>query len=299
MVLMGAASFLRAEFACEETESVIVLKRGDRTILQYNKVPTAEAAKHEPFYTRSGYIHPLYSPSGKVITGDFAEDHKHQHGLFFAWTKTTFEGRSPEFWNQKKEAGRISYRKTLAIVNEGDTAGFDVEHLWEDLTAEGEPAPVLIETWKVRAEESDEERFVFNIESIQRCATESPLTVEQYHYGGMAIRGNDAWLDPAKDAEPPGSIVTSEGKGRQDGNHTRPEWVAMAGPVDGGTAGVVAYCDPDNFRAPQWVRLHPSKPYFVFAPMVEEPFAIEPGEAYVSRFRFVVFDGELEASDHP
>mgnify|MGYP002879245777 FL=1 len=49
---------------------------------------------------------------------------------------------------------------------------------------------------------------------------------------------------------------------------------------------------PDNFRYPQWVRLHPSMPYFVYAPMVKEPFSIEPGKPYVSKFRYLTFDGK-------
>lgn len=291
-MLLCFSGIVNAQFSCEETESVILLKRGEKTILQYNKVPTEEAAKHEPYFTRTGYIHPLYSPEGKVVTGDFAEDHKHQHGLFFAWTKTTFEGRSPEFWNQKKEAGRVSYQKTLAVEDNG----FDVEHLWEDLTAEDGPKPVLIETWKVRAEESAEDQYVFTIESSMECATDSPLTLEKYHYGGMAIRGPSEWLTEEKDAIPPGHMVTSEGLGREEGNHSRPEWVAMWGPVEGGEAGVVVEQHEHNLRYPQWVRLHPTKPYFVFAPMVEEPLKILPKNPYVSRYRYVVFDGEFDES---
>jgi len=294
LLSLGIFGSAQAQFSCEETDTVILLRRGDKTILQYNKVPTAEAAKNEPFYTRSGYIHPIYSPSGKEVTGDYSPDHKHQHGLFFAWTKTGFEGRKPEFWNQKLEAGTVSFQETLTVVNEGTTAGFDVEHLWEDLTAEDGPKPALIETWKVRAEESEEDCYVFTVESSLECAGDSPLTVEKYHYGGMAIRGSSQWLPVEKGAEPKGKMLTSGGLGREEGNHSRPEWVAMWGPVDDGAAGVVVTPHPDNFRAPQWVRLHPSMPYFVFAPMVEESFRILPGTPYVSRYRYVVFDGEFE-----
>ena len=65
----------------------------------------------------------------------------------------------------------------------------------------------------------------------------------------------------------------------------------MHGPVDGRQCGVVVMNHPDNFRFPQWVRLHPKMPYFVFAPMVEEPFMIEPGKPYVSKFRYLTYDG--------
>ena len=47
-------------------------------------------------------------------------------------------------------------------------------------------------------------------------------------------------------------------------------------------------CSPKNFRAPQHVRIHPNKPYFCFAPMVEGPFQIAPGKKYVSRYRYLV-----------
>lgn len=278
--------------AAVEDESTIEIRRGEKPVLVYNKAPTAEAAENEPHYTRTGYIHPVYSPSGKVVSGDYAADHPHQHGLFFAWTKTSFEGRKPEFWNQKQKSGRISYRRTLALVNEGSVAGFDVEHLWEDLTAPEGAKPVLIEVWKVRAKDAGEKFFAFEIESVQRCAGESPLTVERYHYGGMAFRGNDGWL--GEKGTPPGKMITSEDLGREEGNHTRPEWVALHGPVDGERAGIQVRSDPGNFRHPQWVRLHPDKPYFVFAPMVEEAFRIEPGKEYRSKFHYRVYDVEFE-----
>jgi len=61
--------------------------------------------------------------------------------------------------------------------------------------------------------------------------------------------------------------------------------------VDGKPAGLAILCHPDNFRAPQPVRLHPSEPFFCFAPSQLGDFQIEPGKTYISRYRFIVFDG--------
>ena len=63
--------------------------------------------------------------------------------------------------------------------------------------------------------------------------------------------------------------------------------------------GVTIFCHPENFRAPQPVRLHPSMPYFCFAPMVLGDFTIEKSEPYVSRYRFLIHDGPVvpDASD--
>lgn len=282
----GLSLGISGEMKCLESDAAIEVFSGDNLVLRYNKQPTEDAERNKPFYSRTGYIHPLRTPSGKTITGDYAPDHPHQHGLFFAWTKTGFEGREPEFWNQKLEKGRVSYSETKEILSEPGEAGFVVEHLWEDLSDEGNAKPILSELWSIRVR-AVENRYEIDLESTQTCIADSPLTIKQYHYGGMAIRGNDEWL-----GEEDGRITTSDGKGRQEGNHSRPAWVKMSGDLDGAPCGVVAIQDKSNFRYPQWVRLHPSKPYFVFAPMVEEPFEINPGEDYVSKFQWVVFDGD-------
>jgi hypothetical protein len=52
---------------------------------------------------------------------------------------------------------------------------------------------------------------------------------------------------------------------------------------------------PNNFRASQPVRLHPDKPYFCFAPEIVGPFTIARQESFVSRYRFLIFDGEIDS----
>ncbi|MBP83912.1 MAG: hypothetical protein CMO61_08695 [Verrucomicrobiales bacterium] len=283
----------------EDGEKTIEVTIAGRPVLTYNKVPTEEALNHEPHFIRSGYIHPLYTPSGRIVTGDYPADHKHQHALFFAWTKTKFEKRGPEFWNQKLKAGRISFVKVVeGSIKSGNKFGsFSVEHLWEDLTAPDGPVPVLKEIWKVSVFNEEAGPNMFEIESTQEMIGDKLLLVEQHHYGGMAIRGPDSWLIDKKDTTLLGTMLTSEGLGRIEGNHSRPEWVAMSGPVQKNEiAGVAVIPDKGNFRHPQWVRLHPNKPYFVFSPIVEKSFQIKPGEPYVSKFRYLVFDGEPEFS---
>ena len=130
-----------------------------------------------------------------------------------------------------------------------------------------------------------------------------PLTINKYHYGGMGLRGNRDWFDPTvKGNNPPdparsgrSDFLTSEGKDRATGNHTRPSWVDLSGRIGDRPGGVALLDHPDNFRFPQPVRLHPNKPYFCFAPMVLGAFEIAPGRPYVSRYRFVVHDGPPDA----
>jgi len=263
---------------------------GKKKIFNYNKQPTKDAEQAEPYYLRTGYIHPLYSPSDKVVTGDYASDHPHPHGLFFAWTKTSFRGKPTEFWNQKKQLGDIRLNQFHGTEDKGRSRVGKIEQIYTK--GKDSDEPILRETWEISVPEQKKSYNVFDLTSTQTCATKDPLQIHKYHYGGMAIRGNAAWIPPTKDEAPVGKMLTSEGLTRENGNHARPRWVALYGPIDGVTCGVAALANPDNFRAPQWVRLHPSKPYFVFAPMVEEPVKIEPGKPYISKFRYVTFDGE-------
>ena len=261
---------------------------GGKPVLRYNHAMVPSPLPKHPGYARSGYIHPVYNPSGKVVTDDFNPDHAHQHGIMFAWRKTTFEGRHTNGWDQKARTGRVEHVKVEAFGG-GPVFGFFAARMRQvDLTAPGGPKPVLDETWRVRIANFSS-HFVFDIESTQTCAGDRPVTVEKCHYGGLMIRGHAAW-HKRRDHD----YLTSEGKTKRDGNHTRPRWVDMHGPLDGRMTGVTIADHPGNFRFPQPVRLHPTMPYFCFTPATLGSFAIEPGKPYVSRYRFYVHDGGLD-----
>jgi hypothetical protein len=61
--------------------------------------------------------------------------------------------------------------------------------------------------------------------------------------------------------------------------------------VEGKRAGIAILCHPSNFRAPQPMRLHPTEPFFNYAPQEAGDMEIAPGQTYVARYRFVVHDG--------
>jgi hypothetical protein len=161
-----------------------------------------------------------------------------------------------------------------------------------DLSA---PSPVvaLNETWHVTAynvplDSSVGSVRVFDLVITQTCATNDPLLLPNYHYGGFGFRGADQWNGPGDAA----LFLTSEGvTDRVAGNNTRGRWCYLGGRIDGAVAGTAILGHPQNFRAPQPMRLHPNMPYMSFVPQQLGDFAIEPGKPYVARFRFVTSDG--------
>ena len=275
----------------ETNETIRITQRG-KPVLEYLKTarPVPEGiAKH---FSRSGYIHPVYTPTGQEITGDYPADHAHQHALFFAWTNSSYDGQKVDFWNQAKDLGRIEFREVMNVNRGEQKVSFSVKHAYKVMKKSSNKwVDVIHEVWTVTVHQTPSDYYLFDIVSIQQCVTDKPLTLPQYHYGGMAIRGNYQWLKDKKDQSiESGDVqyVTSEGKDRWEGNHTRPNWVAFSGVIDRQDVSAAVFCSPKNFRAPQHVRIHPNKPYFCFAPMVEGPFKISPGKEYVSRYRYLV-----------
>ena len=266
-----------------------------RPVLEYvlDAPLPAGAAAH---YARSGFIDSVYSPGGHLVTDDFPVGHTHQHGIFTAWTSTTFRGEHLDFWNQHQGTGTARHAELLEVLDSGRVVGFRAR-LEQVSLADG---PVLSEDWRVRVYASAEP-YVFDLRSAQTNVTEDTLYLDRYTYGGLGVRGSAEWnaADSLRFREP-AYFLTSAGDFRDAANHTRPEWTAMYGRLSGesdGTAGLAVFPHPDNFRAPQYVRVHPDMPYLSVTPVVEEGFAIAPGETYVARYRFVVFDGEPAGVD--
>lgn len=307
-----------ARVRCDETDESVILLVGDRPLLRYNKTLQKAPDGLNPLYARSGYVHPIHAPSGRIVSGDFPPDHAHQHALFSAWTRTTYHGKKVDFWNQLGGTGAVGFAGHSAIKNTADYAEFSVKQNHQALKLGDDPVTILVETWTVRASQKDNSLdqgfYVFDLHLSQVNVTDLPLTINHYHYGGMGFRGNNDWFtqegfqslknlkaDAAGKADYPPmemtrhQFLTSEGKRRLEGNHTRPVWVDISGLTDGELAGIAVMGHPNNVRHPHPVRLHPSKPYFAISPCVIGEFEIGPGQMHEARYRYVVHDGAPDA----
>ena len=276
----------------EDEGKHLLVRVGGKPVLRYNYALVPSPDPKTPYYARSGYLHPVYNPSGQVVTDDFNPDHAHQHGIMMAWTKATFRGRPANCWDQKTGQGKVEHVKMLGASAGPVFAHFAARLRHVSLNGPAGPEPMLDETWCVRVYNL-RDYFLFDLESSQTCAGKSPLVVEQYHYGGLMVRGHAAWLSAGA-----GDFLTSQGKTRRDGNHTRPRWCDIHGRLDGRRTGICVLDPPTNFRFPQPVRLHPTMPYFCFTPATLGSFTLEPGGApLVSRYRFYVHAGPLDVKE--
>ncbi len=258
--------------------------RGERTPL-----PSPDV---KPIFSRGGYIHPVRTPAGRVVTDDYPPDHLHHHGIWFAWTSTEFQGRKPDFWNMGDGTGTVEYESILDAWSGPFAGGLRARHRFVDLGART-PVTVLTELWDVTAygiARAGRPYRAFDIVSVQDMVATTPLVLPEYRYGGIGLRGHRSWLGATGAA-----FLTSEGRTRLDGHATRARWCVMSGQVDGQPVGIAVLDHPQNYRHPQPMRIHPTEPFFNYAPMQAGRMEIVPGTPYRSRYRFIVFDGSPDA----
>jgi hypothetical protein len=294
------------QMTATDHQGVVTISVGDQPVLGYQAKKTDPPPGFAPQYARGGYLFPLYTPAGRLVTDDYPPNHKHHHGIWAPWTKTEFEGRHPDFWNMGEKTGTVEPVALDATWSGPVAAGFRARHRFVDLTAKPEPKAALNEEWVVQVynlpaggmgeqkEAGGAARYrLFDWQSTQTTASDSPLILPQYYYGGLGFRGARGWDGAGEKCR----FLTSEGKTRANGNETRARWCRISGDVNGKPASVIILCHPDNFRFPQPVRLHPTEPFFCYAPQQLGEFRIEPGKPYVMRYRFATADVEPDAKE--
>jgi len=240
------------------------------------------------YFKRSGFIHPLKTKSGVILTDDFPRGHTHQHGLFTAWRSATFRGKNIDFWNQAAELGIVKHSK---ILDARDDSSISVEMESIALT-EKDSVLVLDERWDMEVLDRGD-YYIIDWQITQDANGKDSLILDKYTYGGVGFRGNDEWNTP-NSFDSLCYFKTNDGLDQTDANHTRPLWASMYGKVGGKMGGIGIIQGKKNLRYPQFIRVHPSMPYYCFLPTVEEAYTIGPDDQLISDYRLVVFDGEVD-----
>lgn len=272
-----------------------VFRAGDREIVRYQAEPgPLPRPDIRPEYQRGGYLFPVLTPSGNAVADDYPPNHIHHHGVWWAWTKTSFAGTQPDFWNMGDRKGRVEFVAVDRVWEKDDAAGLVARHQFVSLLATP-PVTALHESWEltVRAADDGRPRHLIDLTSTQRCAGSEPLKLPKYHYGGLGFRGLRAW-DGAANCQ----FLTSNGiTDRLKGNTSTARWLWVGGPAEHGIAGITLLSHPSNFRAPQPLRLHPTEPFVCFAPQQAGDMEITPDRPYISRYRLVIADGRPEPDE--
>jgi len=290
----------------EKTDEVLLLKQDQTRILSYHHAlvpPPPLSQMGDTFkdtrklYYRSGFIHPLWSPSGSVLTNIHPDDHYHHMGLWMPWTHTQFKGKRVDFWNLGLGQGTVRFNRILNTTHGPVFGGFQVEQdhvVLNDVDDEKDDIVALKEIWDVRVYNiggPQQGYWLWDFVSTQRCVADTPLLLEAYRYGGFGFRGAAEWDEDSA------AYLTSEGKNRKNGHATTARWCDTSGISDGEWKGMTFFSNPHNQRHPEPMRIWPKgQVFFNWVPIQQVPLEMMPGEDHRFRYRQYVHEGKVDAA---
>lgn len=277
-----------------KNDGTLVIKSGDQNLVQYNFKTVLPPAGVDESYKRSGFIHPLWSPKGQVLTRIQPPDHYHHYGIWNPWTHLLYKGDTLDLWNLNKKQGTVRFAKFLNEKSGDVFAEYSALHEHVAYRKSGEEV-ILNEIQSVRVFKPEGAAYyVTDITIEMKCATQAPVLLLEYRYGGLGWRTTEQWT---KDNS---SVLTSEGKTRKDADGTKARWCLVQGAVDQDHAGILMISQPNNYNHPEPLRIWPENQYnrgdmFAnFDPTKDRDWLLEPGKNYVLKYRFVVFNNAFD-----
>lgn len=284
-----------------ETATGIDFKSGNQLVLTYQTAMADVPEGVKADFSKSGFIHPINSPSGQTLTRIQPSDHYHHYGIWGPWTKTTIEDREVDFWNLGDGKGRVDFEKLLSKKSNKDFAEIVVRQNHMDLLVPSGPQLALEEDLSIRVWAKKNEHYLVDYITTISTPLSSSVMLEAYRYGGgISFRATEVW-DPSNS-----TILTSEGLNRKEADGSFATWVIVEGESNAGSgrSGILFLSHPDNKSHPEPMRVWPEDDqggkgnvFLGFCPIRHESWEILPGKKYTLKYRIVVFDGELSANE--
>jgi hypothetical protein len=299
---------LKTEEKTEKPESKVKLVKShkdlnllmnEKPVLSYRFETTFPPEGVNPLYKRSGFIHPLWSPGGEVLSRIQAPDHYHHYGIWGPWTLTHIDDREVDFWNLAKGQGTVKFASFLSQT-EGDIfSGFKALQQHIDFGAQGADQIAMNEILDVRVWSVSEKVWVIDYTTTLNSPLPNGIMLNAYRYGGgIGFRATEKWH---KDNC---TVLTSDGKTRADADGSFARWCIVEGEsdVNEGRSGILFLSHPANRMHPEPMRVWPldanggrGDMYFEFVPIRHDDWKLESLQDYTLKYRMVVFDGDMNA----
>jgi len=298
-LVKGSPLKIRNHITLAKDSGYLNISANNKNLLRYNFKTVYPPAGVDTVFKRSGFIHPLWSPKGQRLTRIGAPDHYHHFGLWDPWTHTYFEGDTVDFWNLKSHQGTVRFSNFTSITD-GNVFG-DFQALQQHIAfkrngpEKGTEKLALNELQSVRVyqPQAKQDYYIMDI-TIQLNCADSPIKLLAYRYGGLGWRATEKW--DGKNS----MMLTSEGKDRDHTDNTNARWVIVQGAIDDEYAGAVMMSNPPNYNYPEPLRVWNSATnkrgdvYANFSPTKDKDWPLFPGNDYVLKYRFVVFNGHFD-----
>ncbi len=276
----------------DDRDGLVTVMDGERPLVGYQHGHMPPPAGVDPAFGRSGFIHPLWSPGGQVLTRIQPPDHYHHYGIWNPWTRVRYDGHDYDLWNLADRKGTVRFAGFANRQSAGDMAELAVRHEHVAFVAPDTELVILDELQTIRVHRPAGDRYRMDLVIELTPATDKPVELPEYRYGGFGWRATGAWH--AGNSE----ILASEGQDRSTADNTTGRWFLAQGDAGGEWAGALVMSHPSNFNHPEPLRIWPAGQeggdvFATFAPTRNTGWTLEPGRTYTRTYRFLVYDGRL------
>jgi hypothetical protein len=293
------AATIQSKVSLKRDHKDLSLQMNENPILSYRFATTFPPDSINPLYKRSGFIHPLSSPGGEVLSRIQAPDHYPHYGIWGPWTKTTIDGRAVDFWNLMAGEGTVKFAGFLSEAEGAIYSGFQALQQHVDFGAKGEDQIAMNEILDVRAWNIGEGVWMIDYTTSLNSPLKNGIMLDAYRYGGgVGFRATEKWH---KDNC---TVLTSDNKTRIDADGSFAKWCIVEGEsaTATGRSGILFMSHPSNRMHPEPMRVWPldanggrGDMYFEFVPIRHDDRKLEPKQNYTLKYRMIVFDGKLDA----
>ena len=289
---------LRSEqISAQKNSGELIIHTKDKNLLSYFYKTVYPPNGIDTAFKRSGFIHPLWSPHGQVLTRIQPPDHYHHYGIWDPWTHVLFEGDTVDFWNLRDKKGTVRFADFVSIENGPVFSKYEAlqKHIMFKKNGKEKTAINELQSVKVYLPDGAQDYYIMDINIELNCASVSPVLLLKYRYGGLGWRATEEWDN--KNSE----VLTSEGKTRKDADGSKARWCIVQGAVDKGKdyAGIAWLSYPANYNSPEPLRIWPENQngrgdvFVNFSPTKDKDWLLEPGKKYLLRYRFIVFNNHF------
>ncbi|HUF33633.1 MAG TPA: PmoA family protein [Acidimicrobiales bacterium] len=242
--------------------------------------PTGQHWTYVGNHRKKPHVHPLATPSGKVLTRSEPEDHPWHRALWFTIKYVNEEN----FWEEAPPYGVLRHvdDETIHWIRpDRETVG-------------------ITETRRLTSTDLGDGAYALDWDTTLVPATDVVLDRTEFTtwggYGGLSLRGRADWTDTR--------LLADDGSTHERQIGVPGRWLDLTGTVEGGTAGVAFLDHPTNPRHPvPWYASTRAATYgdegwanFVNAAFLfHEAMEVAGGEPLRFRYRVVVHDGDADA----
>lgn len=277
----------------DDRDGLLVVMDGERSLVGYQYGHMAPPPGVDAVFGRSGFIHPLWSPHGQVLTRIHPDSHIHHYGIWNPWTRVRFDGKDYDLWNLGDRQGTVRFAGFADRRLTAGEAAISVRHEHVAFESPEQTRVILNELQTVRVHDVGPDRYLMDLVIELTPATDRPVELLEYRYGGFGWRATAEWH--AGNSE----ILASEGQDRSNADNTTGRWYLAQGEVGGDYAGALVMSHPANFNHPEPMRIWPAdndergEVLASFAPTRNTNWMLEPGHRYTRMYRFLVYNGRL------